>query len=94
MSSNHLKQGLFGSRWCVAKVRMGVFNAFVSTTEVFVIRVKCVHLLLENWFRTPLKKFSKILFQVEMVLKKVQKQGRDEGMQEDYPTSTVYFLQM
>ena len=29
-----------------------------------------------------------------MDLKNVQKQGRDERMQEDYPTSAVYFLQM
>ena len=29
-----------------------------------------------------------------MGLKKVQKQGRDERTQEDYPTSAVQFLQM
>ena len=37
------------------------------------------------------KSFCKTSFQVGMDLKKVQKQGRDERTQEDYPKSAVYF---
>ena len=37
------------------------------------------------------KSFCKTSFQSRMELKKGQKQGRDEGTQEDYPTSAVYF---
>ena len=33
--------------------------------------------------------FSKTSFQVRMGLKKVQKQGRDERTQEDYPTTEM-----
>ena len=38
-------------------------------------------------FLTREKGFSKTSFQLRMELKKGHKQGRDEGMQEDYPTS-------
>ena len=31
-------------------------------------------------------------FQVAMDLKRVQKLGRDERMQEDYPTTAVYYF--
>ena len=38
--------------------------------------------------------FCKTSFQVGMDLKTVQKQGRDERTQEDYPVFAVYLLQM
>ena len=37
------------------------------------------------------KSFCITSFQLGMGLKKVQKQRRDERMQDDYPTSAVYF---
>ena len=40
------------------------------------------------------KSFCKISFQVGIGLKKVQKQGRGERMQEDYPTSARNMQQM
>ena len=57
---------------------------------------KRVCLLFGSWFRTPTQKncgksFHKTSFQLGMGLKKVQKQGKDERMQDDYPTSAVYF---
>ena len=52
---------------------------------------------LENhWKRTETrgKSLCRTSFQLRMRLKKVQKQGRDERTQEDYPTSAMYFLLM
>ena len=43
---------------------------------------------------TALKSLCKTSFQLRIGLKKGQKQGRDERMQEDYCTSAVYFLLM
>ena len=40
------------------------------------------------------KSFHKTSFQLDMRLKKEQKQDGDKRMQEDYPTSAVYFLKM
>ena len=58
---------------------------------------KRVHLLFGIWFTNPRKgtetrkSFCKTSFQLRMDLKKGPKQGRDERMQEDYPTSAVCF---
>ena len=54
MSNNHLDikvvcKLLVASCVCVAKVRTHVFNAFVSSA-------KRIHLLLDSWFRTHLKR--------------------------------------
>ena len=37
---------------------------------------------------------AKLSFQVGMDLNKVQKQGRDERIQKDYPTSAVLFANL
>ena len=44
-------------------------------------------MIVSSYFLTREKSFCKTWFQVGMELKKVQKQGRDERTQEDYPTS-------
>ena len=77
-------------------------NVFLPVPKVFVcstINTFVFYLegCLENTQkRTELRKkpFSKTSFQLRMELKKGQKQDRDERMQEEYPTSAVYFLQM
>ena len=95
-------KSLVASCVCVAELRMRVFNSFVSSTKVFVSGVKRVRLQHNNAFvfylevglETPQKEKKlgkkvsvKLDFKLGMDLKKVQKQGRDERMQEDYPTS-------
>ena len=57
---------------------------------------KCIHLLFGRWktceeTETRGKGFFKTVFQLMMDLKKGQKEDRDERIQEDYPTSAVYF---
>ena len=88
---------------CVAEVRTRVFNAFVFSTKVFVSSLKRVRLQLNNVFifwlevslETPEKRtettgksFCKTWFQVGIELKKYRNKDR---MQEDCPTSAVYF---
>ena len=87
----------------VAEVWMRVFKAFVFNAERVHPSIKKVRLqhnepvrlLFGGWLKNPLKRtetkeksFCKTLFQLEMGLNKVQKQGRNEGTQEDV------FLQM
>ena len=63
MSSNHLDlksvwKSLVASCVCVAEVRMRVFNAFVSSTKVFVSSAKRVHLLIRSWFHRRRKQLN------------------------------------
>ena len=71
----------------------------VSSRDHFIASDKHVCLLFGSRVRNPLpqkeqnvvKEVSAKL-QVGMDVKKVQKQGRDKRMQEDYPASAVYFF--
>ena len=62
-------------------------NTFVLYLEGGLENPKKEHKLGEN-------SFCETSFQLRMVMKNGKKFGREERMQEDYPTFAVYFLQM
>ena len=88
---------------CVAQVRTRVFDVFVSSAKRVRLQLSlqldsAFVFYLEIGLETPEKRtetreksFCKTWFEVGMEPEKVQKQGRDERTQEDYPTSGVYF---
>ena len=60
----------------------------LAMTESFIFSLIILYSLLDKTITTLGKKVSvKLDFKLEKELKKVQKQGRDERTQEDYPTS-------
>ena len=64
----------------------------VYTINAFVIYLEGGSENLRKSTETKEKSFCKTLFQLGMHgPEKIQKQGRDERTQEDYPTSAVYF---
>ena len=84
----------------VAEVQTHIFNTFVSSTNALVSStINMFVFLFGSWLRNPPKKIEtrkktflqNLISTRDMDLKKVQIQGRDERMQEDYPTSAVYF---
>ena len=76
----------------MVEFRTRVFNAFVSSTKVYVSSTKRVRLLMRSLSRNPRKKnrnygekFLYNLISSRDGAEEVQKQGSDERTQEDYP---------
>ena len=72
-----------------------------SSRDYLVASDKHVRILFGSWFRIPLPKEQKLKNKLPKNFissrdgpEIVQKQGRVERTQEDYPTSAVYFLQL
>ena len=76
-------------------------HAFIPLGKsVHLLHNKCICLLFKSWFRKPSMKnrnSEKMLYKtssqlrIDLHVKKGQKQGRDERMQEHYLTSVAYF---
>ena len=88
--------------WCTVVVLLFIVKYyrcinFIQKLAHFAIAIFLVHIHWHKYwwcgiFCTPYlklggKSFCKTWFEVGMELKKVQKQGRDESTQEDYPTT-------
>ena len=93
-------KSLVASCVCVAEVRMHVSHVLASNPKVFVCSTINVFVFYsEVHLETPSPQKSKNggksslqnLISSRDGPEKVRKQGRDEGTQEDYPTSAVYF---
>ena len=88
---------MYGSRWYLCVCVWLKFERAFSTLERDRLQLDNAFVFYRNWFRNPEQKLGKKSFctvldsKLWKELKKVQKQGRDEKTQEDYPKSGVYF---
>ena len=68
-------------------VKQSCCNVLMREPGIYQVLQDCMMIIYTFIIYTREKSFCKTWFQVGMELKKVQKQGRDERMQEDYLTS-------
>ena len=97
--SNHIRcacKSPVASCVYMAMVRKHVFNAFVSSTKVFVFITMQTHSSpAKNVFvSSTMKSIRKSSCYLGMGLKKGTKQGRNERKEKKITTSAVYFFQM